>query len=103
MQNRRKFLLMLTTGIVAMGFASVKPFEALGYKQALQAIGGELSARDALFYAQRNTRRYAKRQITWLRRETGMEWLRGFGESPEILEEAARRVREFLNGPGAAP
>jgi tRNA dimethylallyltransferase len=83
-------------GILAMGFAPVKPFEALGYKQALQSIRGELNPREALFYAQRNTRRYAKRQITWLRKETGMEWLRGFGESPEIREAAIARVREFL-------
>jgi tRNA dimethylallyltransferase len=79
-----------------MGFPSVKPFEALGYKQALQSIRGELSPREALFYAQRNTRRYAKRQITWLRKESGIEWLKGFGESPEIREAATGRVREFL-------
>jgi tRNA dimethylallyltransferase len=84
-------------GILAMGFPQVKPFEALGYKQAVQAIHGELNPREALFYAQRNTRRYAKRQITWLRRETGMEWLRGFGESPETREAAVRRVQEFLD------
>jgi tRNA dimethylallyltransferase len=84
--------------ILAMGFASVKPFEALGYKQALQAIRGELKPREALFYAQRNTRRYAKRQITWLRKEAAMEWLKGFGEDPEILQAAIGRVREFLSG-----
>jgi tRNA dimethylallyltransferase len=85
--------------ILAMGFPSVKPFEALGYKQALQSIRGELTPREALFYAQRNTRRYAKRQITWLRKETGIEWLRGFGESPEIRDFAIRRVQEFLTAP----
>jgi len=85
-------------GILAMGFPSVKPFEALGYKQALQSIRGELSPREALFYAQRNTRRYAKRQITWLRKESGIEWLKGFGESPEIREAATGRVRQFLTG-----
>jgi tRNA dimethylallyltransferase len=87
-------------GIMAMGLAPVKPFEALGYKQALQSIGGELTPREALFYAQRNTRRYAKRQITWLRKESGIEWLKGFGESPEIREAATGRVREFLAGAG---
>jgi tRNA dimethylallyltransferase len=87
-------------GILAMGFASVKPFESLGYKQALQSIRGELNPREALFYAQRNTRRYAKRQITWFRRETGIEWLRGFGESPEIRQAAIQRVQIFLTGAG---
>ncbi|HUP02382.1 MAG TPA: tRNA (adenosine(37)-N6)-dimethylallyltransferase MiaA [Bryobacteraceae bacterium] len=82
--------------IQAMGYEAVKPFEALGYAQALQLIRGELNARDALFYAQRNTRRYAKRQITWLRREAAIEWLRGFGDDPEIQSQANRLVLEFL-------
>lgn len=86
-------------GILAMGYPpTAKPFEALGYKQTLQLVRGELNPRDALFYAQRNTRRYAKRQITWLRREAGLEWLRGFGDSPDIRQAAIERVRTFLAG-----
>ncbi len=69
-----------------------------GYKQALQFIEGELSPRDAIFYAQRNTRQYAKRQITWFRREPGLVWLKGFGEEAGTREEAVRKVREFLAG-----
>ena len=54
--------------ILALGFSpECKPFESHGYKQAIQLIHGELNARDAVFYAQRNTRHYAKRQITWFR------------------------------------
>ena len=83
--------------ILAMGFApSSKPFESHGYKQALQLIAGELNLHNAIFYAKRNTRNYAKRQLTWFRRETGLEWLRGFGDSAEIQNAAAARVREFL-------
>ncbi|MGO9262477.1 MAG: tRNA (adenosine(37)-N6)-dimethylallyltransferase MiaA [Bryobacteraceae bacterium] len=84
-------------GILAMGFpASAKPFESHGYKQALQWIAGELNPREALFYAQRNTRNYAKRQITWFRREKDLVWLRGFGEEPAIGSEALARVAGFL-------
>ncbi len=83
--------------ILELGFPpEAKPFEAHGYRQALQCIRGELSPRDALFCAQRNTRHYAKRQITWFRREPGLVWLHGFGEEPGIQEVALRRVREFL-------
>ena len=53
-------------------------------------IRGELNPREAVFYAQRNTRQYAKRQITWFRREPGMEWLKGFGEEPHIRDAAVR-------------
>jgi tRNA dimethylallyltransferase len=72
-----------------MGYsAQSKPFESHGYKQALQLINGELSPRDAVFYAQRNTRNYAKRQITWFRREPGLVWLKGFGDLPETRSAA---------------
>jgi tRNA dimethylallyltransferase len=84
-------------GILALGYpATVKPFESVGYKQALQMVNGELGPRDALFYMQRATRQYAKRQLTWFRREPGLVWLRGFGDEAEIREEAAQKVREFL-------
>jgi tRNA dimethylallyltransferase len=83
--------------ILALGFPpSAKPFESHGYKQALQLIHGELNPRDALFYAQRNTRNYAKRQITWFRREPGLEWLKGFGDSPDTRGAALERAAEFL-------
>jgi len=83
--------------ILELGFAeTIKPFESHGYKQALQLIRGELNAREALFYAQRNTRNYAKRQMTWWRKEPGLIWLRGFGEEPAVVEDAMRRVREFV-------
>jgi tRNA dimethylallyltransferase len=49
-----------------------------------------------VFYAQRNTRQYAKRQVTWFRREAGLEWLRGFGSDPEIQKAALACVSEFL-------
>jgi tRNA dimethylallyltransferase len=81
--------------ILSLGFAAeCKPFESHGYKQALQLIRGDLSPRDAVFYAQRNTRQYAKRQITWFRREQGLVWLKGFGG--EVAEEGLRRVGAFL-------
>jgi tRNA dimethylallyltransferase len=84
--------------ILALGYAAEsKPFESHGYKQALQTIRGELNLREAIFYAQRNTRQYAKRQITWFRRETGLVWLKGFGEEPRIRDEACELVASFLS------
>jgi len=70
-----------------------KPFESHGYKQALQMIQGEMTPVVALEEAQRNTRRYAKRQMTWFRKEAGMVWLRGFGDDPVIVSAALARVR----------
>ena len=79
------------------GFSlEAKPFESHGYRQAVQMLRGELNAKEALFYAQRNTRNYAKRQMTWFRKEPEMEWLNGFGDEAHIQSAAAARVREFL-------
>jgi tRNA dimethylallyltransferase len=73
-----------------------KPFESIGYKQALQSVRGELSPKDALFYATRETRRYSKRQMTWFRQDRGIEIFRGFGDDPAVTEKALARVRAFV-------
>jgi tRNA dimethylallyltransferase len=81
--------------ILSLGFAATcKPFESHGYKQSLQLMSGELSPCDAVLFAQRNTRRYAKRQITWFRRERDMEWLHGFGNDSAIADRALEIITE---------
>lgn len=81
--------------ILAMGYPpTCKPFESHGYKQTLQLLHGELKPKEALFYAQRNTRNYAKRQMTWFRKESDMAWFKGF--APEVQEAALAQVRDFV-------
>jgi tRNA dimethylallyltransferase len=83
--------------ILSLGYpAECKPFESHGYKQAMQMVKGELNERDAIFYAQRNTRNYAKRQMTWFRRERDMVWLRGFGVDEPVRCAALEKVRNSL-------
>jgi tRNA dimethylallyltransferase len=85
------------SAILARGFdPACKPFESHGYKQALQLLRGELSPQQAIFYTQRNTRRYSKRQMTWFRQQQGIQWFRGFGGQPEIQTEVAARVQAYL-------
>ncbi len=54
---------------------------ALGYAQAMAVLRGELSLDAAVSAAQQGHRNYAKRQLTWFRREPEMLWLEGFGEA----------------------
>ena len=83
--------------ILTLGFRPpAKPFESHGYRQAIQVLGGELSLDDAIAEAQRNTRNYAKRQITWFRREKDIEWLHGFGSEEEVRSTALARIEQFL-------
>jgi tRNA dimethylallyltransferase len=87
-----------TASILARGFSpDCKPFESIGYKQAVQVLKGELSPRDALFHAKRDTRRYAKRQMTWFRQEPGVEIFPGFGGDPDLIAKAQDRLRKFLH------
>jgi tRNA dimethylallyltransferase len=84
--------------ILARGYPpTVKPFESHGYRQVVQMLNGELTVKQAVFYMQRNTRRYAKRQMTWFRQEQGVEWLSGFGGDDQIQQTAVNRVRDFLS------
>lgn len=86
--------------ILDRGFSPrAKPFESHGYKQALQMLRGELAPEAALEEARRNTRRYAKRQMTWFRREPGIEWFHGFGNDPAVRQAALDCVRRFLGQP----
>jgi tRNA dimethylallyltransferase len=73
-----------------------KALEAHGYRQAVQVLAGELSLQEAIYHAQRNTRRYAKRQWTWFRREPDMVWLCGFGDEAAVEQRALESVRNFL-------
>jgi tRNA dimethylallyltransferase len=66
-----------------------KPLDSLGYRQAGQVLCGELAREQAIAAAQQGHRNYAKRQITWFRREPDVMWLGGFGDDAKITEQAA--------------
>lgn len=92
-----------TKSILARGYApECKPFESIGYKQAVQCIAGELPVKDALFYAKRDTRRYAKRQMTWFRQEPALEIFAGFGDDPAIIAHVLDRTGKWLSEPDAS-
>jgi tRNA dimethylallyltransferase len=69
-----------------------RPLASLGYKQALQFLRGELDRKSALAAAQQAHRNYAKRQMTWFRREPNVHWLAGFGDDPAIQAEGVAMV-----------
>ncbi len=86
-----------TRAIRERGFGrECKPFEALGYRQALAVIEGRMSAGEALEEAKKATRQYAKRQMTWFRREPEALWFEGFGDEAEVEEAVLAALRERL-------
>ena len=85
------------------GAREFKPLQALGYRQACAALRGELSLEAAIRKAQAATRLYAKRQMTWFRRETDVTWFAGFGDDSEIQRQLLLWLeRAGLGAQGAA-
>lgn len=76
------------------------PLGALGYRQAFAMLRGELNLKDAIRLTQSATRQYAKRQMTWLRRESDVTWFQGFGSDPDIQRQVATWLASVLNGFG---
>jgi tRNA dimethylallyltransferase len=68
------------------------PLSSLGYKQAVQFLRGELTREQALQATQQAHRNYAKRQMTWFRREPEVAWLKGFGDDAQIQQAAGGQV-----------
>ena len=71
---------------------------ALGYRQAAGVLAGRLSLEEAVTEAQQGHRNYAKRQMTWFRREPVVTWLTGFGNEPAIAHAADHAVAAALRG-----
>jgi len=73
-----------------------KPFEAIGYRQAVEVLAGHISLEQAITSTVIATRQYAKRQLTWFRRETGAVWIQAFGDSPAARDAAMESTNRHL-------
>jgi tRNA dimethylallyltransferase len=77
-----------------------KPFDFIGYRELRAALRGEMKLDEARSQIQQATRRYAKRQLTWFRRERGVHWYEGFGDDLEIQRVAIDWLRQQCLGSG---
>jgi tRNA dimethylallyltransferase len=80
-----------------------KPFDFIGYRELREVLQGTLTMDEARAAIQQATRRYAKRQLTWFRRESAVHWLAGFGDDPLLQQEALQWLRGqgVMQGRGA--
>lgn len=62
----------------------VKPFDFIGYRELLAVLRGESSLEQARDRIEQATRRYAKRQLTWFRKESDVRWFSGFGDDADL-------------------
>ncbi len=75
---------------------SAKPLEAIGYRQVLSYLDACNRRDETVRTIQRDTRRYAKRQLTWFRRQTNVTWFDGSGDSKETITKVHQFVQQLL-------
>jgi len=75
-------------------YGAVKSLDSLGYRQARGVLEGTLSEEAAIAAAQQGHRNYAKRQMTWFRKEPEVRWIAGFGDDAETASAAVERVEQ---------
>jgi tRNA dimethylallyltransferase len=99
----RRAVRMFAEGLIAETKAllekhgeKARPLASLGYKQAMQCLRGEMDAASALAAAQQAQRNYAKRQMTWFRREPEVHWLAGLGDEPAIQKESLEQIEQEI-------
>ncbi len=66
--------------------------QGLGYKEILQYLDGELSLEDAVYILKRDTRHFAKRQLTWFKREKDVTWV-----DKDILDTENSQLEFIIN------
>jgi len=80
-------------GLIARGVpADAKPFEFIGYSELREHLQGRLALPEAVAQIQQATRRFAKRQLTWFRKEADVTWLSGFGDDRSVISMALELI-----------
>jgi len=85
-------LIAETEALLAKYGAQARPLASLGYKQVMQFLRGELNSESVVKAAQQAHRNYAKRQMTWFRREPEVKWLDGFGDEEGVQVAAMSEI-----------
>ena len=73
-------------------YGPVKALDSLGYRQALAVLNRRITEPEAVEAAQQGHRNYAKRQLTWFRREPDVYWLEMFGDDEQAFRAAVERL-----------
>jgi len=85
-----------TRRLLAKYGESARPLSSIGYSQVLQLLKGQLTEPDAITAVQQAHRNYAKRQMTWFRREPEVNWIPGLGSQPDAQSRALELVQAHL-------
>jgi tRNA dimethylallyltransferase len=73
-------------------YGRVKALDSLGYRQACAVLASEMGEMEAIAAAQQGHRNYAKRQMTWFRREPEVRWILAFGDEAQTVGKATEMI-----------
>jgi tRNA dimethylallyltransferase len=80
-------------GLLERGFSPASnALGAHGYRRVVEYLRGERDLASAIEQTKLDVRHYAKRQLTWFRREPGVEWFDGFGDDPTVQQHVLKAV-----------
>lgn len=80
-------------GLVASYSADLKVLQTLGYREVLEYLTGQVSAEQMLENIRHHTRQYAKRQLTWFRKDGEIIWVDSFTESGRVIQSIVNIIK----------
>lgn len=81
-------LLVEVERLLEMGFRKAPAMKSVGYREALEVLDGKLSEAKARLLVAQNTRHYAKRQLTWFRKEKNAQWITFPWSAQKLLQHS---------------
>ncbi|MBE4908643.1 tRNA (adenosine(37)-N6)-dimethylallyltransferase MiaA [Bacillus luteolus] len=91
-------LLREVTSLYERGFKDCQSIQAIGYKEIYQYIDGKSSLEESIEQLKQNSRRYAKRQLTWFRNKMDVQWFDMTGVGSSMLDEKINEIFKYIAG-----
>lgn len=85
-----KGLIDETVELINKGYSNTRPMNGIGYREIKMFLEGKLTKKEAISLIKQNTRKYAKRQITWFKKENDIIW--------NNKENLFNKIKDFLQG-----
>ena len=70
-----------------------KALDTIGYKEIFEFLDGKMSKEEAIELIKRNSRRYAKRQLTWFKKDEEIHWINPIARIEEIVAYLDKQIK----------
>lgn len=91
-------LLEEVTSLYEKGIKNCQSIQAIGYKEIYQYLDGNISLEESIEQLKQNSRRYAKRQLTWFRNKMDVQWFDMTGARSSALDEKINEILKYIAG-----